>query len=292
MKIILGSAQFGLDYGINNNVGKPSDVDLKSILDRAQTEGIRLLDTAENYGDAQRRIGDYHKKCGKKFEVITKFSSSLEIMPTSFRERIVNDIKILDIDSLYGYLFHSFDDFNSYFRRFESELLQLKCDGLIKRLGVSLYTNDELERVLEFDNVDLIQIPYNLLDNASKRNEVLIKAKRKAIEIHTRSPFLQGLLFKSSSELKGDLVQARPYLVEIDRISRQNNISIGELAISYCMANANIDNVVLGVDSVRQVTEISKWAKESLTKRMTDMIDQVNVKEESLLNPSTWIQKY
>ena len=69
-------------------------------------------------------------------------------------------------------MFHSFNDFNKYFNKFKKDLCRLKNNGFIEKLGVSLHTNEEFEKVLEFDNIDLIQIPYNLLDNSNKRNDL------------------------------------------------------------------------------------------------------------------------
>lgn len=288
MKLVLGTVQFGINYGINNHQGKPSDSSIKSILDKAYTSGVSLLDTAEAYGDAQERIGLYHNKYGSKFKIITKFSPSVKKFPHNISERVLNDIKILNIDSLYSYMFHSFNDFNDYFNKFEKDLYQLKEKGLIQKLGVSLYTNEEIEKVLEFDNIDLIQIPYNLLDNSNKRSEILIKVKQKGVEVHTRSAFLQGLFFKPLSELKGNLILAKPYLSEIKKIITKNNISIGELAINYCVGNKNIDNVIIGVDSVEQLNINLNWIKLSINEKLIDLIDKINVKEEKLLNPSKW----
>jgi aryl-alcohol dehydrogenase-like predicted oxidoreductase len=185
-------------------------------------------------------------------------------------------------------MFHSFNDFNDYFNKFEKDLYQLKEKGLIQKIGVSLYTNEEIEKVLEFDNIDLIQIPYNLLDNSNKRSEILIKAKQKGVEVHTRSAFLQGLFFKSLSELKGNLILAKPYLSEIKKIITKNNISIGELAINYCIGNKNINNVIIGVDSVEQLNINLNWTKSSINEKLIFLIDKINVKEEKLLNPSKW----
>lgn len=288
MKLVLGTVQFGLNYGINNHQGKPSDSSVKSILDKAYTSGITLLDTAEAYGDAQERIGLYHNKYGSKFKVITKFSPSVKNLPYNISERVLNDIKILNIDSLYSYMFHSFNDFNDYFNKFEKDLCQLKENGFIQKLGVSLYTNEEIEKVLEFDNIDLIQIPYNLLDNSNKRNEILIKAKQKGIEVHTRSAFLQGLFFKPLSELKGNLILAKPYLSKIIEKTKKKNVSIGKLALNYCTSNKNISNVIIGVDNLEQLIKNLNWIESSVSEDLICSINKINVKESYLLNPSLW----
>jgi len=211
-KLILGTVQFGLNYGINNIVGKPSKKNIKSILDSAYNNGIQLLDTAEAYGDSQNKIGEYHNNSTNKFNVITKFSSNAEGFSLNIIERVHNNLKILDVDKLYCYMFHSFDDFENHFENYRKELRLLKKNGIIDNIGVSVYTNNELESVLKFDEISLVQLPFNLLDNDNKRGDILKKAKVKGIEIHTRSVFLQGLFFKKISELGDKIKPLEPYL--------------------------------------------------------------------------------
>src|ERR1035437_7466824 len=102
-KIILGTVQFGLDYGINNAFGKPTQDTVKSILDYAYENNIRLLDTAEVYGDSQEVIGSYHKLSDNKFNVITKFSPKRIDLSERLTTRIFQDLEILNVDSLYCY---------------------------------------------------------------------------------------------------------------------------------------------------------------------------------------------
>ena len=135
-KLILGTVQFGLDYGVNNSTGKPSKENIISILDSAYNSGIQLLDTAEAYGDSQNKIGEYHNNSTNKFNVITKFSSNAEGFSLNIIERVYNNLKILDVDKLYCYMFHSFDDFNKYFEKYRKDLLILKRDGIINNIGI------------------------------------------------------------------------------------------------------------------------------------------------------------
>ena len=288
MKLILGSVQFGTKYGINNKSGKPSDKSIKSILDMAVSKGIKLIDTAEAYGDSQIRIGEYHRNFGNKFKIITKFSSSVKHLPFSILERVKNNIRILQVDNLYCYMFHSYNDFNEHFKNFERDLVYLKNQGLIGKLGVSVYSNEEIKKILEFDNVDLIQLPYNLLDNSRKRDNILKKAKKKGIEIHTRSAFLQGLFFKHLEELQNSFNEAKPYLSLIKQKAFENNISIGKMALNYCLSNRNIDNVIVGVDSIEQLIENLNWSQNSISSDLINYINNINFKNEKLLNPSNW----
>lgn len=230
-KLILGTVQFGLDYGINNTLGKPTTQTIKNILDTAYANNISVLDTAEAYGNSQERIGEYHKNALHKFEIITKFSSAITNLPENITERVKHNINILNIDRLYCYMFHSYNDFNTHFSDFKTELLALQQKGIIYKLGVSVYTNAELEAVLNSPEIQVIQLPFNLLDNHSKRGDILEKAQRNGVEIHTRSAFLQGLFFKTVQALPKKLESLKPYLETIENIKKKGifinrNISI------------------------------------------------------------------
>ncbi|WP_445757604.1 aldo/keto reductase [Polaribacter sp.] len=285
-KIILGTVQFGLDYGINNKIGKPDNNEIKSILDYAFDNKINFLDTAEAYGDSHERIGEYHANSNNKFKVITKFSSSRLDLPKNISDRINHHLKILNISNLYCYMFHNYDDFKNYFNLFKLELLELKRKGIIKKIGVSLHSNHNINDVLENREIGLIQLPYNLLDNKSKRENVFLKAKEKGVEIHTRSTFLQGLFFKDLDTIDGKLGVLKKYLLELKRLV--NKKEINNLALNYVCSNANIDGVLLGVDTVSQLKNNLSCINDNKFKGIIENIDSINVKEENLLNPANW----
>ena len=178
-KIILGTAQFGLDYGINNNTGKPNYTEVKSILDCAYNNNINFLDTAEAYGNSHEIIGNYHENSDNKFQVITKYCPARLDLPKNISERINHHLKILNISNLYCYMFHNYDDFKDYFNLFKLELLELRSRGIIKKIGVSLHNNDNINDVLENKEIGLIQLPYNLFDNKSKREKVFFYIRKK-----------------------------------------------------------------------------------------------------------------
>lgn len=287
-KIILGTVQFGLDYGINNMSGRPSFDEVKRILDFAHSNNIKFLDTAEAYGNSQEVIGKYHHESSKKFNLITKFSSSRNDLPPNIKERVLKDIEILGVESIYCYMFHSFEDYQKYYSAFENDLSLLKKEGKIIKIGVSLYDNFEIEKVLENNAIQLIQLPFNLLDNNSKRLEALNLAKQADVEIHTRSVFLQGLFFKNRNDFTGNLKTLLPYTDRINEISKSHSIPISQLAINYPLSQKNIDQVLIGVDNVEQLTQNINYLSDNLPNEVFKKIDQINVKELNLLNPSKW----
>ncbi|CAA0158609.1 aldo/keto reductase [Tenacibaculum maritimum] len=287
-KIILGTVQFGLAYGINNSFGKPSDYQVKEILDTAFNRGIKFLDTAEAYGDSQERIGKYHKEGVNRFKVITKYGKSREDLPNDIYSRVKHNLETLGVEELYCYMFHSFKDYSEFYAEFEKDLSRLKDEGLVKKIGVSLHSNEEIEKVLGSNNVDLIQLPFNLLDNSSRREVVLTKAKSLGIEVHTRSVFLQGLFFKELDSLTGNLVLLREELSKIKDLIPKNRTH--DLALNYVYKKKFIDGVLLGVDNVKQLEDNINIVENSTldNENILDCIDNINVKQTEMLNPVNW----
>tara|TARA_B100002052_G_scaffold293064_1_gene315611 strand:+ start:926 stop:1801 length:876 start_codon:yes stop_codon:yes gene_type:complete len=285
-KLILGTVQFGLNYGINNNEGKPSKKKVKDILDYAYLNGIRFLDTAEAYGDSQIRIGEYHRLSTNKYNVITKFFPQAKNMSKKIYERVNNNISNLGINELYCYMFHSFKDYNDYFTIFKKDLNLLKQKGKIKKIGVSIYSNDELKVLIKNNDIDLVQLPFNLLDNSRKREKILLKAKSLNIEIHTRSVFLQGLFFKDQKNIPVQINKLIPYLKKINSLTTKSRLN--DLALNYVYSKDYIDHVLIGVDNVDQLKSNINSLEKCSTKNKFAEIDKINVKDYLLLNPSNW----
>ena len=58
-KLAIGTAQFGMPYGIANRNGKVQADEISAILDSACFKGINTIDTAKAYGISEKIIGDY-----------------------------------------------------------------------------------------------------------------------------------------------------------------------------------------------------------------------------------------
>lgn len=285
-KLILGTAQFGMKYGINNKDGKPSFEKIKDILDFAYLKGIRLLDTAEAYGDSQNRIGEYHKISSHKFNVITKFSPIRMDLSENIIERVKTNLTTLDINFLYSYMFHSFKDYKRYFKKFKTDLIRLRSENIIKKIGVSLHSNEEIMEVIQDDEIGLIQLPFNMLDNVNQREDILKNAKDKGLEIHTRSTFLQGLFFKDIDSLQGKLSVLKKYLDQLKNLVSKEKIN--NLALNYVYSNSNIDAILIGVDSVDQLKNNISCINSNKFNHILSNIDTINVEEEDMLNPANW----
>tara|TARA_B110000503_G_scaffold72571_1_gene112170 strand:- start:9891 stop:10760 length:870 start_codon:yes stop_codon:yes gene_type:complete len=285
-KLILGTAQFGLKYGINNTIGKLNKDEVLSLLKVAYNSGIRLLDTAEAYGNAHQLIGNYHKKQDDfKFKIITKFPH--QIKHNLIKSKVLEYLDIMHVKTLDVIMFHSFDSFQSNYNSLDT-LNELKSDGLIKNIGVSVYTNAQLKSLLNEDLITVVQLPFNLLDNFNVRGDLINQLKIKGKVIHTRSAFLQGLFFKKSSNYIWIVQALKPHLKTLNKIVKKQGCSMEELALSYCIKEKNIDNVIIGVDSISQLNANIKAAAYEVNEEALNCINNINVENLDLLNPSLW----
>tara|TARA_B100001173_G_C15926695_1_gene520918 strand:- start:121 stop:984 length:864 start_codon:yes stop_codon:yes gene_type:complete len=283
-KLILGTVQLGLNYGINNFEGKPSLEKSLDILNMAYENGIRILDTAEAYGNAHHLIRNYHKK-KNKFKIITKFPH--DIKHNLIKIKVIEYLDLLCVKALDAIMFHSFDSFKSNYNSL-NVLNELKSDGLIKNIGVSVYTNSQLESLLIEDLITVVQLPFNMLDNFNVRGDLINKLKKKGKIIHTRSAFLQGLFFKKSSDDMSIVKALKSHLQKLKEITKKQGCSMEELALSYCIHQKNIDNVIIGVDSISQLNANIKACSYEINKEALKCINNIHVKNLGLLNPSLW----
>ena len=290
-KIILGTAQLGLDYGINNSEGKPSLEKSFDILNLAYSLGIRTLDTAEAYGDAHKVIELFHNSVDFRFKIITKYSSKVKEYPVEISKRIEQHCKNFDLQVLEGYMFHSHDELKKALLADKLILKKLNQNKFVRKIGVSVYTNSQVEDVLNYKEIDLIQLPFNLFDNESLRKITLLKAKDNNIEIHTRSAFFQGLFFKDIDKLKGHLLGFKKDLFFLDEVVKRNKIKKMDLALNYPISKEYIDKVLIGVDNVKQLHENIKSLNEFKKWSVFNAIDNyINIINKELLNPSKWDQ--
>jgi len=286
-KIILGTAQLGLNYGINNVTGKLKLSESLKLLKTAFEMGIRTLDTAEAYGNATEIIGIFHDKNPlKKFNIINKLDSNEKYIIDDLENHIIRSCKILNCDKIHSYMFHSFEHLKRS-KLVLNKLMDIRKTRLIKNIGVSIYNNDEIMFIINNKiNVDFIQLPFNLLDNDFHRGEVIEKSKELGISIHVRSVLLQGLFMKSIS--KNDKLYAlERYINQARIIAEKNQMELKDLAFQYCNQKKYIDQILIGVDNEQQLIDnlnsLNKIKKVDLS-----AVDLIHVKEKELLNPSNW----
>ena len=282
---ILGTAQFGLHYGVNNTSGKPSEDEVYEILNLASNFGIGVLDTANSYGNAINVIGNYHKISDKKFNINSKFVIQKDVNFTY--NSIINDIKILNVDCIDTLFFHKFNDFKNNHESIKM-LNILKKNSFIKKIGVSVYNNDEFLIAINSDDINVIQFPFNLLDNWNSRGAMIIQAKGKGIELQCRSIFLQGLFQKLSFKIPHNLTPLSKYILKLKQIASDHSISIEQLALSYVSNHKLIDKYIIGVDNKSQLINNMNLLNFDISNEILKKINTIKVNETDLLNPINW----
>lgn len=282
MKLALGTVQFGIKYGINNTSGVPENSEIVKIVNLAEKAGIKVIDTALSYGDAEEKISTFIKD---SFQVVTKFSNPTDKnnLISQFKKSKLN----LRTEKLYGYLAHNADNLIQNPYLWET-LLQFKEQGEVEKIGYSLYTPDQLEKLLQLNLIpNLVQIPYSLLDR--KFEPYLVQLKNLDIEIHVRSVFLQGLYFMDTLKLPKKLLPLKSALHQLQVICNKKNISIGSLALNFIIENSLVDCVVIGVEKAVQLEQnIKKIAEWNCDPDIFSEVKALKLTHKELLNPSNW----
>ena len=157
-KIVLGTVQFGLQYGVNS-AGRPSQDAVKGILEEAAKGGITTLDTSSAYGNSEEVLGECIT-LDENFKIVSKYPKG----ETPVGEMFHGSLKRLKVNQLYGYLLHHFEVYKNNPAVWD-EFVALKESGKVQKIGFSLYTPEELEFILNNGSpFDLIQVPFNIFD--------------------------------------------------------------------------------------------------------------------------------
>lgn len=279
-KLALGTVQFGLNYGINNEAGQVKGQEVDKILAFAKKNGIDTLDTAWAYGNSEQVLGEAGIE---NFNIVSK------LPPCNKEEAIVKfneSLQRLKSNSLYAYMFHNF----SIYKKDKSiwdTLLKLKENKKVKKIGFSIYSPEELDEILQDKlEIDIIQFPYNIFDR--RFESYFVRLKSNNIEIHIRSTFLQGLFFKAPNSLPSHFISVKEKFEALEKIKAERNLSTEEICLGFVFSNLNIDKVVIGVDSEIQLKNNIESIKTTLNQVEWEFLDDLKVNDISIINPSLW----
>jgi aryl-alcohol dehydrogenase-like predicted oxidoreductase len=285
MRLAIGTAQFGLPYGVANLGGKVSQGEAKKILTRARQSGIDLLDTAIAYGDSEHVLGIVGID---EWKVITKLPSipldAIDIGDWVYLQ-VQESLKRLNLANVDAVLLHRPEQLLGD-RGVEIllALQALKANKLTKKIGISIYSPSELDHFDVAQYFDLIQAPLNILDRSLIESGWLKKLNELKVEVHVRSVFLQGLLLMNPEERPPKFSMYSELWLEWDRWLAENNFS----AVGGCLAFINsiegLDGVLVGIESAKQLNEIIMASNLKL-ENMPSWPKNIDPK---LINPSLW----
>lgn len=254
-KLCLGTVQLGMKYGVKNELGRqPTKEESFSVLRAAYEGGIRYLDTASAYGEAESLLGVFGvEQVG--FRVISKLRPGLD--PDVGENAVLREVEAsllrLKVHQLYGYMLHHAKDMEN--DAIVRGMLAAKQKGYVQYIGVSVYEPEEAIRVVESGVWDMIQIPYNVLDQRLDATDFFELAAKNHVKVFARSAFLQGLLLMKPEQLPSYLKKARPYIEEFRRILTRHHYTVDEGAMLYSYCHPGVDEVVFGVDTEAQLVQ-------------------------------------
>lgn len=247
-KIALGTAQFGLDYGISNKSGQVAPAAVAEILRLAARRGVETLDTAIAYGDSEETLGAAFSSAGGEFEIVSKFPPNTENVGEALR----GSLERLKLEKLKAFLAHDFDSFKNTETR--KQLAEAKRRGLTAQIGVSVYYPSQIEFLLdEAIEFDIVQLPFSVFDQRFRR--VFKRLKENKIEIHARSVFLQGLFFLPPEDLPEQFSSVKSRLINLRELCAAQNIPLSALLLNYAMAQPEIDKTVVGVTNAAELEQ-------------------------------------
>ncbi len=290
MKLGLGTAQFGLDYGVSNRSGKTPASEVAAILREAAAHGIEVLDTAPLYGDSEAAIG-LALAGSDRFRIVTKTPAfgrrAIDANDIKhLRDTFLQSLQKLRLRSVYGLLVHHGEDLLAVNgeRLFEAAHA-LKREGFVQKMGASVYDVQHIDALLAHFPIDLIQLPVSVFDQRLVASGHLHELKARGIEIHARSVFLQGLLLMPPEALPERFQPVRGHIAAYREFLRGQGVSPVEAALGFALALPEIDVMICGVNDLRQFQELIAASGTRLELRE---YRRFGLTDPDILDPSRW----
>jgi aryl-alcohol dehydrogenase-like predicted oxidoreductase len=285
MKLALGTAQFGLRYGIANESGQVSVDDASAIMRLASQTGIDTIDTAMGYGESEERLG----RIGVAgFNVVSK----LPLIPEGVSDvddwvvrQVAESMRRLRVGRLYGLLLHRPHQLlESQGDALYGALQRLKLSGQAQKIGVSVYEPSELDTLMARFDFDLVQSPFSVLDRRLDESGWLSRLHRRGTEVHARSVFLQGLLVMAPGRRPAAFARWAAVLRSYDRWVERTGLTPTMLCLQFALTRPEISRVVVGVDTLTQLEELVVASRARSVPVPTDVL----CADGDLLNPAKW----
>lgn len=287
-KLIIGTAQFKIGYGITNLNKKIGNIEVKKIFRLINNNNIGYFDSAPFYGNSEKVLGDYQNK--KK--IITKIPMIKDKIITKkniikIRKVLFKSIKNLNIKNFYSILLHSSTDLLKPGSNYLIDFLHvLKKDKITKKLGVSIYEKEDFDKIEKKFQIDIIQLPINILDRRLIKNNFLKDLKKRKIEIHARSIFLQGILLEKPYKLPPYFNKFKKTFLSLTNEIKRKKVPMLNASLNFILSINEIDKIIVGINSSQQLNDIIKVFNLKNKKKIS--IKAPYVFNKKLLDPRLW----
>ncbi len=252
-KLCLGTVQFGMHYGIHNTLGRqPTEEEVFGVLNAALDTGIRMFDTASAYGTAEALLGRYGL-AARGGRIISKLHPAEGGERRDVRNEIRRSLVRLAVSRLYCYMLHRVEDLDD--ASVMDAMDEAKAHGWTDTIGVSIYSPEDAVRAAEDSRIDIIQVPYNVLDQRLDDGDFFKRAKENGKEVFARSTFLQGLLLMHPADAETKVAGSGVYVEQFQSMAAEDGFLPREAAMLYALCHTGISYVVFGVDTGAQLRE-------------------------------------
>ena len=293
-RLVLGTAQIGMQYGIANKTGQPDSINAETIIKEAWNGGIQEFDTAQAYGESEKVLGNAFDNLNIKHsaKVITKLSPNLNHnIEKELRNSILKSLNNLGIDKLHGILLHREELLNDWNEGLGKALTSFRSEGLVEHLGVSVSNPEFAKMAIDEEDITTIQIPSNILDRRFERADIFNKAEKKKKTIYIRSVFLQGLLLLNPDKLPEPMKFTNNVLKKFNMLADQCGISRQQLAIGFVMKAYPAAKIVFGAENSQQVKS-NLSILEGIDIISDEIVNEArkifNDVKDHILNPALW----
>jgi aryl-alcohol dehydrogenase-like predicted oxidoreductase len=283
-RLAIGTVQFGQSYGVANQRGQVPVSEAGAILAYARDCGIDTLDTAVGYGDSERRLGEIGVE---GWRIVSKLPA---VPPLDDPYHWALDatratLQRLGVNSLHGILLHRPQQLLEAGGQCIYDALQkLKADGVIRKVGVSIYEPSELDVLTSAYQLDMVQAPFNILDRRLIDSGWMSRMSAQGIELHVRSIFLQGLLLMEPGRRPEKFSRWSDLFERWDRWLESSGMTAIQACIRYVFTFQEIDRVVVGVDELSQLKDIVEGFHGSLPAVPAEL----SCADSDLINPARW----
>lgn len=291
--VCIGTAQFGMTYGISNQSGQTNVHEVLQIVETAVKKGIFYYDTAHSYGTSETVLGEAFRALENKnvIKVVTKLSPDFVFTTyTELKKHVTDTINRLNLKSLWGLLIHR-TEIKGDRRQFINALAQLKKDGLIQNFGVSIYHPNDALRLAGDPHVDIIQVPFNIMDRRLLDNGFFKTAQKMQKKVFIRSVFLQGLILMGEDHIKEkNMTWAIPYITELHKYTKEHETDLKTFALKGVIKRVPWARLIIGLENNNQLEENIRLMNEN---NISDSVihnwwAKLPLYPEKLLNPALW----
>ena len=259
-KMSLGTVQFGLHYGIANDVGKPPEEQSFEMIKAALDSGITSIDTARAYGDSEDIIGRYFKENPENIPFVsTKVppfpEADVALLEKHIIESVETSLEALGLKKVENIMLHNGVSLFRYGDETAKIMGSLVKRGYCDMVGASVYDAKEIDKMLTYEEYTSTQVPMSIFDQRLINGGYIEKLADRGYTTFVRSVFLQGLFFLDPEKITDEILlrHALPGIKKIRELSEKEGMTIEELAIAFLRDYPGVTSLVLGSDNALQV---------------------------------------